>query len=112
GEAQHVGDQHQWERGGDVGDEATRALLTHAVDDLVTDLAGAGLAVAYRLGGEPRAHQAPALAVLGGVHVDHVREWGVGPRPPRAREGLGVLADGLDVLVAGHAPDVVGPVVI
>ena len=42
-EPQHVGDHDQGERGGDVGDEVAGALLAHAVEDLVADLADAGL---------------------------------------------------------------------
>jgi hypothetical protein len=112
-EAEHVGDEEQRQRSGDVPDEVALAPFADAVDDLVAHGADVRGALGDALGGEPLVDEGTTALVLGVVHADAQRQrLAVRARCPDAREPLGIALDGQHVLVPGDRPDVVLLVVV
>ena len=107
-EAEHVGDEQQRQRRGDVPHEVALPLRRDAVDDLRADAADRRLVIAHAPRREPAAHELAPARVLGIVHRDHHREVvAVRTRRAVARERRRILLDREHVVVAGQRPDLV-----
>jgi hypothetical protein len=81
-EPQHVGDEEQWQRGGDIHDEVALATFADAIHDRGAQSFDRLGVVPNPPGSETPAHQLAALGVGGVVHRDHhghgqaMRAWG------------------------------------
>ena len=107
-EAEHVGDEQERQRRGDVPHEVALALGCDPIDDLGADTTDRRLVLAHPARCEPAAHQLPPPRMLGRVHRDHHRKM-VTVRPGRAvaRERSRILLDREHVVVTGQRPDLV-----
>ena len=114
GDAEQLGDDLEWELGGDVGDEVGPAFPGDLVDDGVGGAVDALLEVAHHAGREALVDEAPIAGVEGRVHVQHHQGLlldvrfrhleGHGAAGGRA-EALVVPVDGDAVLIAGDGPE-------
>ena len=107
-EPEHVGDEQQRQRRGDVPHEVARTFRRDAIDDVGADTPDGGLVVAHSPRRETPADEAAAPRVFGRVHRDHHRQVAaVRARGAVTREGCGVLLDREDVVVARQRPHLV-----
>jgi hypothetical protein len=111
-DAEEFGDHERGQLAGDVGHEVALAPLDHGVDDRGGERLDAVTQPDRRPGREAPVDEAPVAGVPGRVHGQHhlvIAEDvtdGIRDHDRRhRREGLGVAADRLHVLVAGDRPE-------